>query len=94
MVMDAQPHVNAAKIEALGHRVDNIEELTKSIHKMSANVQLLAQKQDGTDARVSRIGADVAEIKAKGGKRWEAVVSQLINLAVAAIAAGVIAKLL
>ena len=72
------------QIKSLDRRMGNLEKLTESVQTLALSVQELATKQSGTEHDVEALTAEVAEIRDKPGKRWEAVVAALIAALVGA----------
>lgn len=73
------------EIKDISRRIDNLEKLTESVHKMAISLERLTSKQDSIEEYVSqledneaKIAGDVEELKNKPAKRWEAVVAALI----------------
>ena len=69
-----------------GVRKDDIEELVTT-------VKVLAVREEAVENTVKEIKNDVKSIKEKPAKRWDAVVTQIITIAVATIAGFILAKL-
>ena len=76
----ALPHVNAVRIDEHERRITENANMVRSIHALSGNVNALTEE-------MKEMRRDVAEIKGKGGKRYETIVSQLLT-ALAALFAG------
>ena len=72
------------QIANLDRRMGNLEKLTASVQELALSVKELATKQSGTEHDVEALTAEVAEIRDKPGKRWEAVVAALIAALVGA----------
>ena len=73
------------QISDIVRRLDNMEELTASIHDMAISITKLTDNTESMKEHVARISADVDELKTKPAKRWESVVAALIAGVVGAI---------
>ena len=52
--------------------------MTESVQTLALSVQELATKQSGTEQDVEALTNEVAEIRDKPAKRWDAIVAALI----------------
>ena len=66
------------QIKNLDRRMGNLEKLTESVQTLAISVQELATKQSGTEHDVETLTSEVAEIRDKPAKRWDAIVAALI----------------
>ena len=66
------------QIKSLDRRMGNLEKLTESVQTLALSVQELATKQSGTEHDVENLTNEVAEIRDKPAKRWDAIVAALI----------------
>ena len=66
------------QIKSLDRRMGNLEKLTESVQTLALSVQELATKQTSTEHDVENLTAEVAEIRDKPAKRWDAIVAALI----------------
>ena len=66
-------------------RLDNMEELTASIHDMAISITRLTDNTESMKEDVKRISSDVDELKTKPARRWESVVAALIAGVIGAI---------
>ena len=66
-------------------RLDNMENLTASIHDMAISITKLTDNMESMKDLVARISADVDELKTKPARRWESVVAALIAGTVGAV---------
>lgn len=73
------------QITDIVRRLDNMEELTASIHDMAISITKLTDNTESMKEHVKRISADVDELKTKPAKRWESVVAALIAGCVGAV---------
>ena len=65
-------------IKNLDRRMGNLEKLTESVQSLALSVQQLATQQSSTESDVETLTAEVAEIRDKPAKRWDAIVAALI----------------
>ena len=66
------------QIKSLDRRMGNLEKLTESVQTLAISVQELATKQTSTEHDVEALTNEVAEIRDKPAKRWDAIVAALI----------------
>ena len=66
------------QIKSLDRRMGNLEKLTESVQTLALSVQELATKQSSTEHDVEALTNEVAEIRDKPAKRWDAIVAALI----------------
>ena len=66
------------QIKSLDRHMGNLEKLTESVQTLALSVQELATKQTSTEHDVENLTAEVAEIRDKPAKRWDAIVAALI----------------
>ncbi len=66
------------RINSLDRRMGNLEKLTESVQALALSVQELATKQSSTERDVETLTSEVAEIREKPAKRWDAIVAALI----------------
>ena len=66
------------QIKSLDRRMGNLEKLTESVQTLALSVQELATKQTSTEHDVEALTNEVAEIRDKPAKRWDAIVAALI----------------
>ena len=66
------------QIENLDRRMANLEKLTESVQTLALSIQELATKQSSTEHDVEALTNEVAEIRDKPAKRWDAIVAALI----------------
>lgn len=67
---------------------EDIERLDKQqgdIKELISSVATIAQKQADMDAKIGRVESKMDEVSAKGGKRWETIVENLIRAVVAGL---------
>ena len=66
------------QIKSLDRRMGNLEKLTESVQTLALSVQELATKQSSTEHDVEALTAEVADLRDKPAKRWDAAVAALI----------------
>ena len=66
------------QIKNLDRRMGNLEKLTESVQSLALSVQQLATQQSSTESDVEALTAEVAEIRDKPAKRWDAIIAALI----------------
>lgn len=66
------------QIKNLDRRMGNLEKLTESVQSLALSVQQLATQQSSTESDVETLTAEVAEIRDKPAKRWDAIIAALI----------------
>lgn len=74
-------------------RIDEQTKLTDTVHQLALSIRDLANKQDSTQSDVIRISRDVEELKGRSGKRWDAIIFELIKYLVLAAAGYLLAHL-
>ena len=65
------------QIKNLDRRMGNLEKLTESVQSLALSVQQLATQQASTENDVESLTAEVAEIREKPAKRWDAIIAAL-----------------
>lgn len=80
-----------AEVENINSRLDNLEDLTKSVHEMAINLTKLTLRQESSENRMNRIANDVEDIKNKPGKRWETAVGICISVPITAFITYIVA---
>lgn len=73
------------RVTALEIKVDNLTELTKSVHEIALSLRELTIREANTEVQVTNLSNDMAEIKAKPVKHWEAIISAIIATIVGAV---------
>lgn len=74
-------------------RLDKQDRMIESVQKLANSVERLTLKQEETQKKVDSMGKDVAEIKAKPGKRWENLVQNMLCTAGGALVMYIISQL-
>ena len=95
--MDLEHEKRLTEVEARSksnaHRLDEVEKKQDDLSELVGTVKVLALKEQNVENDVKEIKTDVKSLKNKPAQRWESLVSQLITVAVAAIAGFVLAKI-
>lgn len=84
--VESRSESNERRIEAVEKRQTNLETLTST-------VKVLAEREERVENDVKEIKTEVKAINAKPGKRWEALVTQIISILVGAVAGYFLVKL-
>lgn len=74
-------------------RMNNIDTLTDSVHKMATSLEVLTNTQKSTDKKLDGLSKDVEEIKEKPAKNWENTVRTVFELVLAAVVTFVLVKM-
>ena len=72
------------QIKGLARRMDNLEQLTESVHDLALSMERLTSQQEETKHQVETLTGDVNEIKDKPAKRWDTLVASIISALVGA----------
>ena len=83
--VSVQLGVMQQQITDIVRRLENMEELTASIHDMAISITKLTDATESMKGHVERISSDVDELKTKPAKRWETLVAALIAGCVGAV---------
>ena len=80
------------EIGSLKHRVDELEELTKSINELALNVKELATtvsvsnaKMNNYDMRLQRQGERIGELEKQPGDKYNTISTALVTAIISAI---------
>jgi hypothetical protein len=76
---------NQRRIAKLEERQDNLDELV-------GTVKVLAVREENVESDVKEIKKDVKSLTDKPGQRWEALITQIIAVVVAAVVGFLLAK--
>lgn len=60
------------------HRLGKVEAQTEAIKELATSVALMAQKTEAMDGKLETVADKVEEINEKPGKRWNALVENII----------------
>lgn len=74
-------------------RMNNIDTLTDSVHKMATSLEVLTSTQKSTEKKLDGLSKDVEEIKEKPAKNWENTVRTVFELVLAAVVTFVLVKM-
>lgn len=74
------------------HRLDALEKQTEAVGNLATAVAVMAEKVDNTGEKVDGLCTDVKDLKAKPGKRWEAIVSTALTVIVSAVIGYILAR--
>ena len=73
-------------------RLDKSEKLADSVSELALSVRDLVNAQKATGKQVESLCKDMAEIKDKPAKKWEAMGMEVLKILLAAVAGLVLAK--
>lgn len=100
--MDLDQRVNTLEKEhaaaeeqhkTLFRRVENLEKEQKTMQAFAVSLEKLANAVGSTEKKVDGLCKDVEAIKAKPGKRWETVTTDIVKIIVAAVIGFLLAKI-
>lgn len=93
-ISEIRAHQAAAEEQhkTIFRRLDKQDEMIESVHKLATSVERLTLKQDNIQTKVDDLCADMDEIKAKPGKRWESIVEKVILTIVGALVGAALVK--
>ena len=80
-------------IKNITDRMNNIDTLTDSVHKMATSLEVLTNTQKSTEKKLDGLSKDVEEIKEKPAKNWENTVRTVLELVLAAVVTFVLVKM-
>lgn len=85
-VCDLQRDMAAAEEQhrTIFRRLDKSEKLADSVSDLALSVRDLVNAQNNTDKKVTGLCKDVADIKARPGKRWETMGMEILKILLAA----------
>ena len=94
-VVDLQTSFAAAEEQhkTIFRRIEKAEKLADSVSELALSVRDLVNAQTNTDKKVTTLCKDVAEIKAKPAKRWEALVMDVLKVVVGGLVGFLLVKL-
>lgn len=78
------------QLKSVFSRLDKQDAIIESLRALTSTIGTLADSQARIEKKINNITTDVDELKAKPGKRWEAVVGYVL----AAVVSGVIGFML
>lgn len=85
--IDARSKSNTKRIDEMARKQDEMSRLITS-------VELLAQKQEAMEGKLSDMSDDLKVMSSKGGKMWDALIEKLIWFVVGAALSALAAKLM
>jgi predicted nuclease with TOPRIM domain len=80
------------KLERHEGRIKNLENNYSALNDLAKTTALLSQKIDTMDGKIDGFSDTLDELTSKDGKRWDNLVSQVINLLIGAVIAYLLAK--
>lgn len=76
------------------HRLNDIDDLVKSIHSISTSVQIMATELKTLTAKVNKVEEDMEAIKSKPNKLLDSLTDKSLGYIITAILAAVMALIL
>ena len=80
-------------IKNITDRMNNIDTLTDSVHKMATSLEVLTNNKKTTEKKLDGLSKDVEEIKEKPAKNWENTVRTVLELVLAAVVTFVLVRM-
>ncbi len=80
------------KLDRHEGRIKILENNYSALNDLATSTALLAQKMDTVEGKIDGFSETLDELKSKDGKRWDNLVSQVINLIIGAVIAYLLAK--
>lgn len=71
--------------KTLFRRVANLEEEQKTMHAFAVSLEKLANAVGSTEKKVDGLCKDVEDLKAKPGRRWEALAMDVVKVVVGGV---------
>ena len=84
---------NTKRLDDLYAKSEHWANLSEAIIKLGKDQEFLGKEVAETKEGVKAMAADIREMREKPGKRWEQVVTKVIELIVAAVVGYALAKL-
>lgn len=81
-------------MKAAFRRIDEQTKLTETVHKLATSVEFMAKEQARMSEEQERQRADIEELRLKPAKRWDSAVAQVIALVIAAVAGGLLSRVM
>lgn len=69
------------QMKDFARRLDEMENLTNSIHELTTSIKLLASKQEAMEENVKGIKSTVNEISGRPAKWWDILIGAMIGAA-------------
>ena len=73
------------RINTLSKQVSDLKSLTDTVQRLAITLERQGAALQSTERKVDGVKADVDEIKAKPGKRWDSAVGTVIAVIITAI---------
>lgn len=82
-----------SRSESNERRIEEVEKRQTSLETLTSTVKVLVEREERVESDVKEIKTDVKNLNAKPAKRWDALVTQVITIVVAALIGFVLAKI-
>ena len=93
MDLDERATRHTEQIKTLFNQVVETQDLAKGVYDLVGTVKVLASEQSATRSKVDALSKDISDIKDKPGRKWDSVISWVIQAVVLAIMAFLLAKI-
>lgn len=74
----------AEQIKTLFNQLDDVKKLAESVQDMALSMRDLTAAQRSMDSKVTKLNADMDEMKLKPAKRWDSVTMSVVTAIVTA----------
>lgn len=91
--LDERTIRHSEQIKTAFNRIDELNALTDSVHKLATAIEVMASAQKSTEKKVDALSRDLEEIKGKPAKRWEDTARTVFELVLAAVVGVVLIKM-
>ena len=91
--IDERSIQNRENIKTCFDQINEVRNLTTSVHKIATSLEVLTKSQESTEKKVDGLTKDIEEIKEKPAKNWENTVRMVFELVLAAVVGFVLIKL-
>ena len=85
MSMETELAAFSQQMKDFARRLDEMENLTNSIHELTTSIKLLASKQETMEEKVNGINTTVTELSGRPAKWWDILIGALIGAAAGGI---------
>lgn len=94
-VLELREHEAAVReqLHTVFSRLDKQDAMLETMHTLSANVGLVAEGVERLDRGVRAVRADVDELKARPGRRWDGVVTVVLTAVATALITLLLARM-
>lgn len=75
------------------HRLDEVEKRQNDLDKLATSVSLLAEREERVESDVKEIKCDVKTLAEKPGKRYDALVGNVVWAVIAAVIAFILGRI-